>query len=82
MCIQSLARKSISVLLKRSTVGIDQLAGRLGGNCYFYHLGTEGVTQTFLFESEGNAHKFFEQALENFPEVISATYDLFSDLSS
>jgi len=76
MCISSLQHKSVSVFLKKTSADIDQLAGRLGGNCYFYHLGHDGVTQSFLFESEANAHKFFEQALEGFPEVLSATYDL------
>ena len=52
MCIQSLQRKSISILIQKSSADIDQLAGRLGGNCYFYHLGTDGVTQSFLFTED------------------------------
>jgi|694.fasta_scaffold13897_9 hypothetical protein len=77
MCIASLARKSVSILIQKSSVGIDQLAGRLGGNCYFYHLGAEGVTQAFLFEKESYAEQFLI-SVKDFPEYISGSVDLYS----
>lgn len=75
MCINSLARKSVSILIQKSSVGIDQLAGRLGGNCYFYHLDTEGITQAFLFTEESYAEQFMN-AVQSFPEFISSKFDI------
>lgn len=74
MCIKSLQRKSISILITKSNADIDQLAGRLGGNCYFYHLGEDGLTQAYLFESESCAEQFLN-AVQFFDEFISVNAD-------
>lgn len=74
MCIQSLARKSVSILIDKSSADIDQLAGRLGGNCYFSYVGSDGVTQAFLFNQESYAEQFLS-SVKAFPELISAKFD-------
>jgi len=74
MCIQSLQRKSVSILISKSSVEIDQLAGRLGGNCYFYRLDKDGATQAFLFNQESSAEQFLN-AVQFFDEFISASLD-------
>lgn len=74
MCIQSLQRKSVSILISESSADIDQLAGKLGGSCYFCHLGHEGVTQSFLFRQESFAEQFLA-SVKVFPEFISGSVD-------
>lgn len=68
MCIQSLARKSVCVYLERSSVEVDQLAGRLGGDCYIWIVGDKLITQGFLFNQESFAEQFYK-AVEHLPEV-------------
>ena len=74
MCMQSLQRKSVSILITKSSADIDQLAGRLGGNCYFYYTGSDGVSQAYLFNQESSAEQFLN-AVQFFPEYISANAD-------
>lgn len=75
MCIQSLARKSVCVYLKKSSVEVDQLAGRLGGNCYIWIIGDELITQGFLFNQESFAEKFYK-AVEHLPEVQAVEFSV------
>lgn len=74
MCNPSLARKSVSVDLNKSSVEIDQLAGRLGGNCYFLHVGGGCITQSFLFSEETIAQQFLNN-VQFSPEFISGKID-------
>lgn len=74
MCIQSLSRKSVSILIQKSSADIDQLAARFGGACYFYHLGHDGLTQSFLFRQESFAEQFLV-SVKVFPEFISGSFD-------
>ena len=69
--MKSLQRKSVCINLNKSSIDVDQLAGRLGGNCYFYYLGKDGATQNFLFEQESSAQQFIN-AVQFYSEFISA----------
>ena len=75
MCIKSLARKSVCVYLERSSVHVDQLAGRLGGNCYMCFVGDELITQGFLFNQESFAQQFYE-AVEYLPDVFAVEFSI------
>jgi len=74
MCNPSLARKSVSVHLNKSSVDIDQLAGRLGGGCYFFYVGDGFIAQSFLFSEEKIATQFLNN-VQFSPEFISGKID-------
>ena len=68
MCNSSLQRKSVCVYLEKSSVDVDQLAGRLRGNCYMWFVGEELITQAFLFNQESFAEQFYK-AVDHLPYV-------------
>jgi hypothetical protein len=74
MCIKSLARKSVVIDLQKSNSDVDQLAGRLGGGCYFFHVEENFITQAYLFSQESIAQQFLN-AVQFFPEYISGKLD-------
>ncbi len=73
MCNQSLQRKSVCVYLEKSSVEVDQLAGRLGGNCYMWYVGEELITQAFLFNQQSFAEQFYK-AVEHLPDVFAVEF--------
>jgi hypothetical protein len=74
MCLQSLQRKSVILDIQKSNSDIDQLAGRLGGNCYFFYVEENSIRQAYLFSQESIAQQFLN-AVQFFPEYISAKLD-------
>jgi len=75
MCNPSLARKSVCVYLEKSSVEVDQLAGKLGGNCYDWFVGDELITQAFLFNQESFAQEFYK-AVEHLPDVHAVEFSV------
>lgn len=78
MCNRSLQRKSVFVYLNKSSVEsveIDQLARRLGGNCYEFFVGEDLITQAFLFNQESLADQFYK-AVEYLPEVFAVEFSV------
>jgi len=73
MYIQSLALRSVSVYLEKSSVEIDQLAGWLGGSCYMQYVGEELITQAFLFNLQSRAEQFYK-AVEHLPNVFAVEF--------
>ncbi|MEA5489297.1 MULTISPECIES: hypothetical protein [Pseudanabaena] len=60
--------------MNKSSVDVDQLAGRLGGNCYFFYVGSDSITQAFVFSKELIAQQFLN-AVQFFPEFLSGKLD-------
>ena len=75
MCLESLQRKSVCVYLEKSSVEVDQLAGRLGGNCYMWFVGKELITQGFLFTQESFPEQFYK-AVEHLPDVHAVEFSV------
>lgn len=61
--------------LNKSSVEVDQLARKLGGNCYMLFVGEQLITQAFLFNQESFADQFYK-AVGYLPEVFAVEFSV------